>query len=627
MIKNKNKLLLWLVLLFTGAVFYFFWFNIYKEQLIKVQEDLLNAIRAANKNYSPYQQNRLVNKTSAIELIDVEESKINNNHQTIFYENFDNDTAFKSDYELITPYFSEIKANTNGWFWLTKNPSAQHKSWFCKPYKSELSNFLLLDGALKPYHSFYKKKLKITKNKFYKLSLIIASVSQSKFNTKNCHNWQIAKPVIICNNDSFLVEAPIKKDGWKKCVIYLKSLSDTLNLSFFNLNTGAMYNDFAIDELKIEELNEQVNLTRTTEFYFSEVNYTSPFFNNSGNVYKEQLTDELSYNKLSIEFTVLVADNSNLYNLNGDSLTFLISKENYKTTQFSDKNQTLFATDLFELTPKFSTKILAHNLGSIAIKRCYKWLLILILFYATICFLVYNINKINKIQHQDLELRKQMNENITHELKTPITTIISALEAIKLTQSNANNQYIDIAIKQGFKLNNLVNKALEISLLDEDKLLINPAKINPAYFIYKIITQNFLTYSDCIHLIDKRHDKNTELIQDPFHFENVVSILIDNAIKYNVNNPKIIIEIENKLNALTIRVSDNGIGINQKEFKKIFERFYRVYTPKLNIKGHGLGLNYVKQILKKQNSSIIVQKSIINEGTTFLLTFYLNANS
>ena len=106
---------------------------------------------------------------------------------------------------------------------------------------------------------------------------------------------------------------------------------------------------------------------------------------------------------------------------------------------------------------------------------------------------------------------------------------------------------------------------------------------------------------------------------DPLHISNLVHNLVDNAIKYSPNNPHIVITTETKDNQFILKVSDNGIGISQEDQHHIFDKFYRVSTGDIhNVKGFGIGLNYVSQVVRLHHGTISIQ-SELNEGTTFTI--------
>src|SRR5690606_28276046 len=105
---------------------------------------------------------------------------------------------------------------------------------------------------------------------------------------------------------------------------------------------------------------------------------------------------------------------------------------------------------------------------------------------------------------------------------------------------------------------------------------------------------------------------------DEVHFNNIIFNLLDNAIKYSKENPRVLVQTESNGNSLTIRVKDNGIGMNKETQMRIFEKFYRAHTGNLhNVKGFGLGLTYVKTMVEAHNGKIRVE-SAPGKGSTFI---------
>ncbi len=231
-------------------------------------------------------------------------------------------------------------------------------------------------------------------------------------------------------------------------------------------------------------------------------------------------------------------------------------------------------------------------------------LLSLLLATAIIASLFYLLNIIKK-QKVIAEIKNDFISNITHEFKTPITTIGLAVESIKNFNAVNNNakaeEYLDITKNQLGKLNVMVEKILETAILDSKELLLKKERVDVVNLIEKCIAKHKIIQQTKT-LNFKTITKELFLNIDIFHFENAISNLIDNAIKYGGNI--INIEIQELKQQLIILVSDSGIiPKNQKD--KIFDKFYRI--PKGNthdIKGFGIGLYYTKKIIEKHNGTL-----------------------
>jgi two-component system phosphate regulon sensor histidine kinase PhoR len=219
--------------------------------------------------------------------------------------------------------------------------------------------------------------------------------------------------------------------------------------------------------------------------------------------------------------------------------------------------------------------------------------------------------------------------NMTHELKTPISTISLASQMLRdntVTNTPKTIEHISgIIYQESKRLTTQVEKVLQMAVFNEGKLKLKIKEIN----LHNIISSVVLNFE--LRVKSKNGKLTTDLKADPaiikgdeVHITNVLFNLLDNAVKYSKEEPKIIISTSNDGDFLVVSVQDNGIGI-QKEYQgQIFERFYRVPTGNVHdVKGFGLGLSYVKKIVDVHKGKISVE-SILNKGTKFIIHFPLN---
>ncbi|SEE24880.1 two-component system, OmpR family, phosphate regulon sensor histidine kinase PhoR [Tenacibaculum sp. MAR_2010_89] len=234
-------------------------------------------------------------------------------------------------------------------------------------------------------------------------------------------------------------------------------------------------------------------------------------------------------------------------------------------------------------------------------------LLSFILSLAVISSLFYLLRIINK-QKELAEIKNDLISNITHEFKTPITTVSAAIEAIDnfnmIDDKEKTKKYLSISSIQLKKLHQMVEKLLETATLDSEKLLLKKEEVNIIDLIEKTSKKHqLINNSKTITFSSSIENHYTEV--DTFHFENAVSNLIDNAVKYG--GDIIEINVNKVLNTLEISVADNGKGIEKNQQERIFDKFYRV--PKGNthdVKGFGIGLYYTKKIIEKHEGSIFL---------------------
>lgn len=251
-------------------------------------------------------------------------------------------------------------------------------------------------------------------------------------------------------------------------------------------------------------------------------------------------------------------------------------------------------------------KIFFPNLSLLALKKGLTGILLSLLLSASIiACLLYLLKIINK-QKQLAEIKNDLISNITHEFKTPIATVSTALEGIEKFNADDDKEktkkYLGISNQQLKKLHLMVEKLLETSTLDSDKLLLNTEPVDVVSMLNNLVEKHQMITPEK-HLIFKSNIKTHSVEVDLFHFENAVSNLIDNAIKYGGDT--IEININSVLDAVEITVADNGGSIEKGYRDKIFDKFYRIPTGNQHdVKGFGIGLYYSKKIIEKHGGTI-----------------------
>ncbi|MCU0400728.1 MAG: HAMP domain-containing histidine kinase [Algoriphagus sp.] len=258
-----------------------------------------------------------------------------------------------------------------------------------------------------------------------------------------------------------------------------------------------------------------------------------------------------------------------------------------------------------------------ENTALTILKRGLVELLTSLAFLAIIAFALYYLYQTIKNQKEIAEIKQDLIANITHEFKTPIATTLSAIEGIQ--QFNPENdlqktdRYLGISKTQMLKLNQMVEKLLETATLDSDQLAMKKEQIEPEPLLRQLV-QKFQTLAPekDIELVMPARSKT--IFADPFHFENVLSNLLDNAIKYGGDQIRIYLD-QNGMHK--IRIHDNGGNIPQEQKERVFEQFYRIPKGDVHdVKGFGIGLYYVKKILEKHEGKIELGTG--KNSTTFI---------
>jgi len=217
--------------------------------------------------------------------------------------------------------------------------------------------------------------------------------------------------------------------------------------------------------------------------------------------------------------------------------------------------------------------------------------------------------------------------NLTHELKTPVFSIGIASKILQEKVSIENKELVNMIRNQVDKLKNQIDKVLELASIEGKKNFIEKKIIDFKPVILNLI-KDFEQLSALENISFSSEVKEDKYILncDSYYLENAINSLLENAKKYTKENIKIILLVFKDDNKLCISVKDNGIGISDEDKKKIFDKYYRVSSGDVhNVKGYGLGLNYVKRIIKLHKGKIIVKSSVGN-GSEFIISIPLYNN-
>ena len=285
----------------------------------------------------------------------------------------------------------------------------------------------------------------------------------------------------------------------------------------------------------------------------------------------------------------------------------------------------LFPDDLNELAGK--TNFLLVNIGNetgYLLKQLWPVLLLSALFIAVIGLaFYYTISTILK-QKKVSAIKSDFINNMTHELKTPISTISLACEALNDPDinhgSNLNNNYVSMIKEENTRLGILVERVLQSAVIEKGELKLRQERID----IHKIIEKVIDKFRMQINKLDGKvvldlHAAHSSMVGDKMHITNMFYNLVDNAIKYTSGDLYIGIHSRNDNGSIVIDVEDKGIGIGPAHQKRIFENLYRVPTGNIHdVKGFGLGLSYVNAIVDSHNGQIDL-KSQLGQGSIFTI--------
>jgi two-component system phosphate regulon sensor histidine kinase PhoR len=230
-----------------------------------------------------------------------------------------------------------------------------------------------------------------------------------------------------------------------------------------------------------------------------------------------------------------------------------------------------------------------------------------------------------KSQQRLMEMKNDFISNITHELKTPVTTVSVALEALRnfkgLENPKTTREYLDIAQSELTRLTMLTDKVLKTAVFDNRGVNFESEPVDLHKTVDQILHSMKLIFEKQKAQVTFEQKGNSFTIRGgSVHLTNVIYNLLDNALKYSFENPQISIRLEENEKTVILKVSDKGIGIPSEYKKKIFEKFFRVPTGDIhNIKGYGLGLSYVDSVIRSHNGLIEVA-SKPGEGSMFTIS-------
>lgn len=331
-------------------------------------------------------------------------------------------------------------------------------------------------------------------------------------------------------------------------------------------------------------------------------------------------------NKLQYEFAIIDSKNESEMFTKDFEKTFLDSVNRkrfvFNITETGTAYEGLGLTQRLEiLVPNFEHQVWG-SLIWILIGSGLFTIIIFAAFYVTVRTL-FNQKKLS-------EIKSDFINNMTHEFKTPLATISLAVDALRneKVQADVNkiNYFSGIIKEENKRMNSQVETILQAALLEKKELQFKNKKINANIVIATVLDAYALQLNNkqgkCCLELDAQND-NIEV--DELHFTNAISNLIDNAIKYSKENLVIKVKSYSSNTKYFFEIEDNGIGMSKETAKNIFEKFYRAHTGNVhNVKGFGLGMNYVKTVITAMNGDIKVN-SILGKGSTFIVEIPLSS--
>ncbi len=320
------------------------------------------------------------------------------------------------------------------------------------------------------------------------------------------------------------------------------------------------------------------------------------------------------------EFFKLGLNTKYEYKLANEADSIVYMSKGYNPTLRTTLRSNLFPNDFFSKKyylhvyfPNQRTYVLS-SLGWMTLTTFMLTIIIIFSFTLTL-WIIFRQKKLS-------EIKSDFVSNMTHELKTPISTISLAAQMLNDNSIPGENKRIEylggVIGEESKRLGLQVEKVLQMAIFEKTKLKLKLKPINIHSIIHKVSCSfEIQVQSVKGEMLSELQAESPVIKADEIHITNVVNNLLDNALKYRNGSPQIVISTKNATKGIIIAVEDNGIGISRENQKRIFDQFYRVPTGNLhNVKGFGLGLCYVKKIVEEHGGRIWVESNL-GQGSIF----------
>lgn len=331
------------------------------------------------------------------------------------------------------------------------------------------------------------------------------------------------------------------------------------------------------------------------------------------------LMQEFKMNGIDLAYEYVVKS----YNKGEEKI--ILRSANYKTNRKKEHQTPLFTNDMGWQKPvylkvyfPFGQRHFLKNTGFMVVPTILLVILIIGVFTYTI-IIILRQKKLSIVKNDFIN-------NMTHELKTPISTISLASQMLRDNTVNSTATSIErisgVIYDESKRLSMQVEKVLQTAVFNEGRLKMK----FKTFDLHEVITTVVQNFEIRVHSVNgtislQKDASKCTIYGDQVHITNVLFNLLDNAVKYSSDGATIEVSTDNRKDKIVISVNDHGIGIAKEHQKQIFERFFRVPTGNVhNVKGFGLGLHYVHKIIEAHNGTITVE-SALNKGTKFTIYF------
>jgi two-component system phosphate regulon sensor histidine kinase PhoR len=246
------------------------------------------------------------------------------------------------------------------------------------------------------------------------------------------------------------------------------------------------------------------------------------------------------------------------------------------------------------------------------------------LFSTVILVAFFGVQRQSRRQKRLADVKSDFINNMSHEFKTPLATINLAVDQLIKNSQKMNSEqlanYLSIIKTENKRMNAQMESVLQMSMMDKEELTLDLAPMSIERVVEEAVEHFKLAVSQRNGWIDlsvRRGDY--KILGDATQFKSALTNLIDNGIKYSTDAPQISVSLAQEQDQYIIVVKDRGIGMGEETLSQVFDRFFRATKGNIHdVKGHGLGLSFVKEIIEKHGGNISVQ-SAIGKGSVFTI--------
>ena len=536
------------------------------------------------------------------------------------------DTLFNSAYVPYKPSQGALLPDYKGRYYVLDSNELSFISWQGKGFGGG-GKFFSADGALSPGRTVWSQQVSLKKNQPYYFRFLMATIGFPANPSPKNNYWQIALLAVNINGKTVgYISGPGHPQEWIPFQYKWNTGNDSLaKIELINLNTGGRYNDFAIDHIGLFAL-ENDSIAENEKPFLINPQQLKPdgSLEEVISITEELVREELRFRSLSADFRIQSIPLKGFNKAEAEALTsygFSYSKY-YERYYIKDGN---LYSSYFHFDDRMLGKACLFNYQKILFGKISGQLLLLAFSFFLSLFSLLLIRRYLRKQEQVNRLKYDITGSITHELKTPVATILAATEALQdfrmIDDKEKSERYIEITRVQASRLNELIEKALGFSAVEEEGFALDLNETNLNELILQVAADAPYATTEKFSLQIQLPETAVKIQVDAFHVKNILHTILDNSIKYSTASLIVSITLKLQNDSVLVLVKDNGNGIAPEYQKLVFEKYFRIPTgDRYVVKGHGLGLHYVKTIMDLHRGSVRIS-SDGKSGTEIILKF------